>query len=165
MATDRDDKLQELLKDFDSAMLVTRTVAGELRSRPMAVADVELGGVLWFVTERHSGKIEEIARDSHVNVAMQGKMKFVSISGTAAAVDDPRKVAELWNETWKVWFPGGKTDPTLILLKVQGDAGEYWDNSGTSGIKYLIEAGKAYLSGEKPREVEGDPKVHGKVAM
>jgi general stress protein 26 len=163
MAAETDDKLRELLEDFDSAMLVTRTTAGELRSRPMAVADIEPGGLLWFVTERHSGKIEEIARDSHVNVAMQSSRKFVSISGTAVPVDDARKVAELWNEAWRVWFPGGKDDPTLILIKVHAEAGEYWDNSGVGGIKYLIEAGKAYLSGEKPREVEGDPKVHGKV--
>ena len=165
MVTATDDKLRELLSDFDSAMLVTRTAAGELRSRPMAVADVEPSGCLWFVTERHSGKLEEIAHDDHVNVAMQSKWKFVSISGRAVAVDDARKVAEVWNEAWRVWFPGGKDDPSLVLLKVQGDEGEYWDNSGTGGIKYLIAAGKAYLSGTKPRDMEGDPKVHGKVAM
>ena len=165
MVTATDDKLRELLSDFDSAMLVTRTASGELRSRPMAVADVEPDGCLWFVTERHSGKLEEIALDDHVNVAMQSRWKFVSISGRAVAVDDARKVADVWNEAWRVWFPGGKDDPSLVLLKVQGDEGEYWDNSGVSGIKYLIAAGKAYLSGTKPREVEGDPKVHGKVAM
>lgn len=164
MVTATNDKLRELLSDFDSAMLVTRTATGDLRSRPMAVADVEPGGGLWFLTERHSGKLAEIARDDHVNVAMQSKSKFVSISGRAVAVDDARKVAELWNETWRVWFPGGKDDPSLVLLKVQGTAGEYWDYSGTSGIKYLIEAGRAYLSGTKP-DVAGDPKVHGKVAM
>ena len=165
MVPAKDDKLRDLLSDFDSAMLVTRTATGQLRSRPMAVADVEPGGCLWFVTERHSGKLEEIARDDHVNVAMQSRWKFVSISGRAVAVDDARKVADVWNEAWRVWFPGGKDDPSLVLLKVQGDEGEYWDNSGVSGIKYLIAAGKAYLSGTKPREVEGDPKVHGKVAM
>src|SRR3954463_4783899 len=161
METNTADKLRELLADFGSAMLVTRTAAGELRSRPMAVADLEEGGTLWFVTERHSGKLEEIARDSHVNVAMQSRMKFVSISGTAVAVEDPRKVAAVWNEAWKVWFPGGKDDPSLTLLKVHADQGEYWDNSGMSGIKYLIEAGKAYLSGTRP-DVAGDPTVHGK---
>jgi general stress protein 26 len=96
---------------------------------------------------------------------MQSRWKFVSISGRAVAVDDARKVAEVWNEAWRVWFPGGKDDPSLVLLKVQGDEGEYWYNSGVSGIKYLIAAGKAYLSGTKPREVEEDLKVHGKVAM
>jgi general stress protein 26 len=164
MVTATDDKLLELLADFDSAMLVTRTAAGKLRSRPMVVADVESDGCMWFVTERQSDKLEEIARDDHVNVAMQSKSKFVSISGRAVAIDDGRKVAELWNEAWRVWFPRGKDDDSLVLLKVQGDEGEYWDNSGTSRITYLIEAGKAYLSGTKP-DVARDPKVHGKVAM
>ena len=164
MAVATDDKLRELLQDFDAAMLVTRNTAGQLRSRPMAVADVEPGGTLWFITERHSGKMEEIARDNHVNVVMQSSRKFVSISGTATPVEDRAKVAELWNEAWKVWFPGGKDDPGLVLLKVQGDAGEYWDNSGTSGVKYLIEAGKAYLSGTMP-DVDRDPKIHGKVDL
>ena len=162
MATATEDKLRELLADFESAMLVTRTAAGELRSRPMA--DVEPGGCLWFVSDRHSGKLEEIACDDHVNVAMQSKRKFVSISGRAVAVNDAMKVAELWSEAWRVWFAGGKDDTSLVLLKVQGDAGEYWDVSGTSGIKYLIEAGKAYLSGTKPDLVE-DTKLHVKVAM
>ncbi len=71
---------------------------------------------------------------------------------------------EIWNEAWKVWFPGGKADPNLLLLRVDGDRGEYWDNSGLSGIKYFIEAGKAYLSGTRP-DVESDPKIHGKVQM
>jgi general stress protein 26 len=164
MAPAPDDKLKELLEDFDTAMLVTRTASNKLRSRPMALADIEPGGCMWFITERNSGKLDEIARNHDVNVAMQSKFKFVSISGTATPVEDRAKVAELWNEAWRVWFPGGKDDPTLILLKVQGETGEYWDNSGASGIKYLIEAGKAYLSGTKP-SVDGDPKVHGKVAM
>ena len=164
MTTAPDDKLRELLQNFDVAMLVTRSVAGQLRSRPMALADVEADGTLWFLTQRESGKMEELAADSHVNVAMQSKMKFVSISGTASPVEDRTKVAELWNEAWKVWFPGGKDDPALVLLRVRGDSGEYWDNSGSSGIKYLIEAGKAYLSGTRP-DVEGDPQIHGKVKL
>lgn len=164
MADSPDDKLRDLLKDFDAAMLVTRTPDGQLRSRPMAVAGLDDDGTLWFLTQDDSGKIDEIHGDHHVNVAMQSAMKFVSISGKASLVKDTRKVEELWNESWKVWFPGGKSDPHLVLLKVHGETGEYWDNSGSSGIKYLIEAGKAYLSGTRP-DVDGDPKIHGKVAL
>ncbi|MGC4002918.1 MAG: pyridoxamine 5'-phosphate oxidase family protein [Pirellulales bacterium] len=158
------ENLVELLRDFDVAMLATRTADGRIRSRPMACAQVEADGTLWFFSERRSGKVEEIAHDDHVNVAMQGKMKFVSLSGQGTPVDDRTKIAKLWKESFKVWFPGGKDDPNLVLLRVRGDAGEYWDNSGTSGIKYLIEAGKAYLNGTKP-DVAHDPKIHGKVEL
>ncbi len=158
------DELHELLKDFGVAMLVTRTPAGQLRSRPMALAKVDADGTLWFCSQSESGKTDELAHDNHVNVAMQSKTKFVSLSGTATTVRDRQKINELWDETWKVWFPGGKDDPTLTLLKVHGTMGEYWDNSGTSGIKYLLEAGKAYLTGTRPA-VENDPKIHGKVQL
>jgi general stress protein 26 len=162
MASTPHEKFLELLREFDTAMLVTRTANGQLRSRPMVVADVQADGTLWFLTQRHAEKMAEIARDSHVNVAMQSSEKFVSLSGPAAPVEDRHKLDQLWNEAWKTWFPGGKGDPTLVLLKVQGDTGEYWDNSGTSGIKYLIKAGQAYLSGTTP-DVAHDPKIHAKV--
>lgn len=162
--SDTDEKLRALLKDFSVAMLVTRSENGELRARPMAVADAEDDGTVWLLTDRHSGKMDEIAFDHHVNVTMQSSMKFVSISGMASAVDDRQKIAELWQESWKVWFPGGKDDPSLVLIKVQGDCGEYWDNGGFGGIKYLIEAGKAYFKGTRP-DVANDQRIHGKVNL
>lgn len=158
------DKLHELLEGFDAAMLVTSTPEGRLRSRPMALADVDPDGTLWFLTQRGSPKMAEIARDEQVNVAMQSTLKFVSITGTATPIVDRQKIDELWNEAWKTWFPGGKDDPKLVLLRVDPESGEYWDNSGSSGIKYLIEAGKAYLSGTRP-DVEHDAKIHGKVEL
>lgn len=164
MATSPDTKLRELLDEFGVAMLVTRTADGSLRARPMALADAEPNGTLWFATDRHSGKVDELEHDTHVAVTLQSKLKFVSLSGNAATVDDRAKLSQLWKTEWKVWFPGGKDDPNIVLLKVDGTAGEYWDNSGASGVKYLIEAGKALLTGERPG-VEEDPKVHGKVKL
>lgn len=155
-------QLQKLLHDFDVAMLVTRSSNGQLRSRPMALATVEADGELWFVSDRHSAKIDEITANNQVNVAMQGNNKFVSVSGIASVVDDRARIARLWKESWKIWFPGGKDDPAILLLRIRGDAGEYWDNSGIGGMKYLLEAGRAYLTGTRPN-VEGDPAVHGKV--
>lgn len=164
MPTPPNAHLRELLAEFGTAMLVTRTPDGQLRGRPMAVAEVEAGGTVWFATDRHSGKVDELARDSHAAVTMQSGAKYVSLSGTAAVVDDRTKAAELWKPTFQVWFPGGKDDPNLILLRLDPAAGEYWDNSGTGGIKYLIEAGKALLTGNRP-DVDDDPKVHGKVRL
>lgn len=164
MTTAPESKLCDLIRDFGTVMLATRTAQGELRSRPMALAEVQADGTVWLLTERHSEKLDEIALDNQVNISAQSSSKFVSISGTAKQVEDRQKIADLWNEAWKIWFPGGKDDPTLVLLSVQGTTGEYWDNSGTSGLQYLIQAGKAYLSGTKP-DVAGDPKVHAKVQM
>jgi general stress protein 26 len=86
------EKLHDLIEGFDAAMLVTRTADGRLRSRPMALADVEENGTLWFLTQRGSGKMAEIARDEQVNVALQSSYKFVSISGTVTPLVDRAKI-------------------------------------------------------------------------
>ena len=164
MATSPDTKLKDLLEEFDVAMLATRTSEGQLRARPMALAEVESEGTLWFLTDRRSAKVEELERDGHVLVTMQSRAKFVSLSGMASPVEDRARVARLWKLEWQAWFPGGKDDPNLVLLRVEGDAGEYWDNSGTSGVKYLVEVGKALLTGTRP-DVAGDAKVHAKVGL
>ncbi len=164
MATSPDTKLRELLDEFGVGILVTRTPDGSLRGRPMALAEAQPDGTLWFATDRNSTKVDELEKDGHVVVTMQSKTKFVSLSGKAAVIDDRAKLSQLWKVEWKVWFPGGKDDPNIVLLRVDGTAGEYWDNSGTSGLKYLIEAGKALVTGDRP-EVGNDPKVHGKVNL
>ncbi len=164
MTTYPDVKLHELLEDFGVAMLVTRTANGNLRGRPMALAEVETDGTLWFATGRDGGKVDELGKDKYVVVTMQSSTKFVSLSGVANIVEDRAKIAQLWKTEWKVWFPGGVDDPNIALLCVDGNSAEYWDNSGTSSLKYLVEAGKAFLTGTK-LDAGDDPKVHAKVAL
>ncbi|MCC9602764.1 pyridoxamine 5'-phosphate oxidase family protein [Stieleria sp. JC731] len=147
---DTHQKLLDLIGDFRNAMLTTRTSQGELDARPMAIAEVEDDGTLWFVSDRSSGKIADLMLDQDVAVTMQSSSKFVSISGQCQAVEDRQKIEQLWSEAFKVWFPEGKADPSIILLRVDPVRGEYWDNSGVQGLKYLIKAGKAYLQGERP---------------
>jgi general stress protein 26 len=162
MTTSPHDKLHDLINDFSVAMLVTLTGSGGMHARPMALAEVEADGTLWFLTGRHSGKVMELAQDAHVAVTMQSTSKFVSVSGSAETVEDRDRVARLWRVEWEVWFPGGPKDPDLMLLRVKANAAEYWDNSGTSGLKYLFEAGKALLTGTRP-DVGEDPQIHGKI--
>ena len=85
------------------------------------------------------------------------------LSGTAQAVADRERAGRLWRPDFKAWFPGGKDDPNLIMLRVDGIEGEYWDNSGTGGLKYLVEVGKALVTGTRPKA--DDPTIHGKVTL
>jgi general stress protein 26 len=149
----------KIVKDFDSGMLVTRAADGHLRSRPMSLAEVEDGGDLYFVTSIGSPKVHEVDGDQHVNIALQGKTRYASVSGRARVVRDRARIDRLWSEAWKVWFPEGKDDPSLCLLQVRPEEGEYWDNSGTKGLRYLFEAAKAYVEGTTP-ETHEDQNAH-----
>jgi general stress protein 26 len=151
-----------VLRKFDNAMLVTRDPSGGLRSRPMAIADSTEDGRLWFVSNVHSGKQEELADDEHVNVAMQGDGRFLSITGRARTVRDERKQEQLWSETRRVWFPDGPHDPNLVLIEIRPDDAEYWDGSGLKGLKYLFNEAHAIVGGGK---LDQDAGTHGKVAF
>lgn len=147
METGTREKLMGLLKTFRNAMLVTQARDNALRSRPMALLKVEDNGDCWFVSGFASGKVDEIERNPKVNVSLQDDRKFLSISGYAAISRDRQKLDELWSEPLKVYFPKGKEDPDLVLIRVTPAEGEYWDNQGIQGLKFLLEAAKAYVTG------------------
>ena len=151
--------LKELLTSFDTAMLITRD-GDQDHARPMAVAGVDGANVLWFVTSQWSPKVEEIEQDRRVSVTFQSSKRFVALSGMAQLVKEQAKIDELWKSEWKVWFPDGKDDPKISLIRVTVTYAEFWDNAGTNGIKYAFEAAKAVLKGEEPKPVPG---VHGRI--
>lgn len=151
--------LKELLASFDTAMLITRDGEQE-HARPMALAGVDGANVLWFVTSQWSPKVGEIQQDRRVSATFQSSKRFVALSGTAQLVKDRAKIEALWKAEWKVWFPDGKDDPKISLIRVNVTDAEFWDNAGTNGIKYAFEAAKAVLKGEEPKPVPG---VHGRI--
>jgi general stress protein 26 len=155
-------KFHDLLARFDTAMLVTRTPGGQLRSRPMAIAQIEEGCRVWFYTSSESGKIHEIESDPHVNVVCQKERDiYLSISGVATLHHDRAKIQELWKELYRIWFPEGLSDPDLALVAVDPARGEYWDQEGFKKIKYIFEAARAYATGTKAtiEDVEQHAKV------
>jgi general stress protein 26 len=142
--------LKKLLAGFDTAMLVTRSADGGMRSRPLAIAEKREDEALYFATAAESSKVDEIEADSHVNVTMQHGGRYVSLSGLARVVRDRGLVEQLWSEAWKVWFPQGKDDPSLRILIVEPTEAAYWDGSGAHGLKYMFEMAKAYVTGTRP---------------
>lgn len=154
----------ELLRGFDTATVITRTRAGNLHGRPMAVADASEDGTLWFITNVDSTKVLEIRDDSRGMVSLQKDHTFATINGHFELVADRAKVDQLWKEAYRVWFDS-KGDPELVLLRFTPFDAEYWDNTGTHGVKHAFEAMKAYLSGQKIDPAEYDPDAHARVQM
>lgn len=144
------ERLSTLLSLFDTAMLVTRTDGGGMRSRPLSIAESQDDGAMYFSTAIDSPKVEELEADPHVDVVMQDGRRFVSLSGIARVVRDRALIDRLWRPAWKVWFPQGKEDPSLCLLRVDPVEAAYWDMSGTTGVRYAFQMAKAYVKGERP---------------
>lgn len=154
----------ELARSFDTAMLVTKRQDGSSHARPMALAEISEQGDMWFVTREHTPKVEEVKDDQRTLVVAQESGKYLTVSGEAEMRRDPDKVKDLWSEKWRPWF-SDKNDPELVLLCVHPQEGEYWDNTGTQGLKFLAKATKAAVTGKKMGDAPGDPDIHGKVPL
>jgi len=152
----------DLLKKFDTAMLVSHTPEGEARARPMAIAGVEENGGIWFVSRRADPKVAEIVADERVLVVMQGSSAYLSVTGHAEVIQDRERVQSLWSPSWKIWFKD-KQDPNLMLIHVRPVEAEFWDQGGFEGVKYLVRAAAAFVSGRQLAGSEHDPKQHAKL--
>jgi general stress protein 26 len=154
-------ELREMLKEFDTTMLVTQTSEGLLRGRPMAMQKLEdLGDCdLWLVTSDDSPKVAEIAREHDVCVVCYrpGDRAYVSISARARAERDPLEIRRLWQPDWKAWWDG-PDDPTITILKLDVQRAEYWEPEG-GRLRVLYEMAKGALAGKRPDESLNPPKT------
>ncbi len=144
-------KLREMVKDIDFCMLTTVDETGDLHSRPMSSnGDIDPNGDLWFFTAASSHKVSEIENLPKVNVSFADpeNQHYVSITGTAQLVRDPNKIEELWRPEFKMWFPEGKDDPEVALLRISLEKAEYWD-SPSSTVGYALSFVSSLVTGKE----------------
>jgi general stress protein 26 len=157
--------LWKLVKGIKFAMLTTRHGNGHLHARPMTTQNkngIEADESLWFFMSKKGDPFDDLKADPVVNVvyADPSEDTYVSISGTAAMIEDQAKKDQLWSKLAEAWFPGGSTDPDLALVQVQIVHANYWDVK-ESKIVQLYTMAKAAVTGKPPTEL-GE---HGVVRM
>jgi general stress protein 26 len=164
MASARADRqhLIELLRRFDAAIVLSRDADGGRHGRPMAVVAVEDNGDVLFVTDLGSAKVAEIRDDNDVVVTFQSGHRFAVVEGPAHVVVDQRLIETYWRESWRLWFPEGRQDWRLCLLRITPTYGEYWDRGGLESVRFVLDAAKALATRTVPQERPG---THGKVRM
>ena len=158
--SDRVERLHELIEDIEVAMLTTRRRDGSLISRPMATQGRLEGAHLWFVTGEGLPKLSEIAADPNVNLAYYKNRtkEWVSVSGVARIVRDRAKIRELYDPSWKVWFPdegtprdGGPDDPRIVLIAVEARSAHFMAVDKAAPV-VLFESLKS-MAGRRPPRV------------
>lgn len=127
--------IQGILKAARIATLTTRSIEGDLQSRPMAPVEHDFTGTLWFFTEEPSGKTAVLAEHPEVNVAIGDDKGYLSLSGRATVERDAARIDELWNPWAESWFEGGREDPRVALLRVEVETVAYWDTSRPAVVK------------------------------
>lgn len=143
------DKLKDKIKDIRIAMMTTLKQDGDFDTRPMATHDIDPDGTMWFFTYDDTNKVTELRQNNRVSLGFSAPDDelYVTVMGTAEVVKDQAKINDLWSDFLKTWFPNGKDDPRIALLKVSVHSGEYWDRPGGQVVK-LFEMAKGAITGQ-----------------
>ncbi len=141
-------KVADMLKDIKFAMLTSVGNDGRLRSRPMTTIDISPDGSLWFFTDEHSEKTNDLSTHPQVNVAYSDIKNdtYVSVTGRASVSQDRQQMETHWSPMLKAWFPKGLDDPNIALLKVEIESAEFWDVK-SSKMTQLFDMLKAAATG------------------
>jgi general stress protein 26 len=143
---------QELEKKFWKALKADRTMmlglygVEEGHTRPMTgLLDSEGWGdrtPIWFFTARDTELAQALSGHNCAvaTFASKGHDLFATLHGDVSLSDDRAVIDRLWNPYIAAWFPGGKEDPKLTLIRFDADRAEIWldDSSFLAGVKLLL---------------------------
>jgi general stress protein 26 len=144
-------KSDELASLFWKALESDKTVmlgvdgAEDGHTRPMTAQVPEHNAPIWFFTTRDNALVQRAGKNARAiaTFASKGHELFAALQGTLS--EDPSRsvVDRLWNRSVAAWYPGGKDDPTLALLRFDAERAEIWrhESSVFDGVRVMFGGG------------------------
>src|ERR1700687_3702085 len=144
-------RVWDIIEKVGVCMLTTQ-FSGGLRARPIEARADRDAGLIFFVTDVHSAKDDEINAAPDVGlVFIDPKDKaYLSITGRARVMRDTAKTEAVCRKPDEVCWPGGPTDPDVCLILIELLTAELWDGPASNAIA-VFEFAKARLTGEEPK--------------
>ena len=138
----------DIEKKFWKALHSDRTVMLGLdgledgHARPMTAQYEHERGPIWFFTSTDNALIPLLAQRDRAIAAFSSKGHdvFASIAGRLSVDKDRAVIDRLWNPFVAAWFPGGKDDPKLTLLRLDAEHAQIWIDASSliAGVKILL---------------------------
>ena len=107
---------REIMTSARYCALITTDTAGRVHARTMDAFPPEDDMKVWLGTNARSRKVKEIRRHPRVTLYyfVREDQAYVSITGIARLVNDPREKAKRFKDDWKNFYPDRARDYLLI---------------------------------------------------
>ena len=140
-------KFWEAMKDSSFVML--QLDADQDSAAPMtAQLDKDANSAIWFFTERDS-RFAALG-PATVTYESKGHDVFCRFSGILQEETSRERLEKHWSNFVQAWFPGGKDDPNLLMMRMDlGDA-SIW--AGELGV---INTARMMLGMDVTNKIEG----------
>lgn len=140
--------VRKIMRSVRTCMLTTISPEGSLHSAPMTTQEADYDGDAWFIAGRSSDTVQNLMARPEVNLGYADASSWLSLSGRASIVEDAAQKDELWNTFTEAWFPDGKDDPDVCVIRVAGDSAQYWESPGR--VVTMASMIKARVTGSTP---------------
>jgi general stress protein 26 len=143
------DRVWDIIEKVGVCMLTTQFVGG-MRARPLEARPCRDAGVIFFVTDIHSAKENEIEATPDVGLVFidSSDKAYLSITGRACVTRDADQIKAAWRKTDEVWW-AGPDSPDVCLLRIDPVTAELWDGPASAAIT-TFEFVKAKVTGKEP---------------
>ena len=137
----------------DSPYLMVGATGEREHHIPMnAQLDKDANGAFWFFTATDNRLAA--GGPAMAQFAAKGHELFACISGTLVRENNRAVLDKLWNNSIAAWYPGGKDDPKLVLLRFDLDDAEIWTaDPGVKGM-FKLATGMTMKDGDLGKHTE-----------
>lgn len=101
-------------------------------------------GPIWIFTARDTelGEAVVATTPAFFTFVSKGHDIFATVHGLLSPHNDRAMIDSLWNPFVAAWYPEGKDDPSLLLLRFDPSQAEIWLNGSSllAGLKMLFGA-------------------------
>jgi len=114
------------VKTGSPAMLGVNAV--DRHYQPMAAYGEEDSNQVWFFTRDDTELVNDVAtnHDGRLILVSRDREVFADISGDLTIDRDQARIDKYWNPMASAWFPEGKDDPHLTMLRFEPSEGQVW---------------------------------------
>jgi len=111
-------------------------------SQPMTGYAEPETGTIWFFSRSDTDFARDVAQGGQSGMfSYQAKDQKVQacIHGQLSIDQDRARIEKYWNPVVAAWYPDGKDDPALTLIRFDGDDGRVWlSDKGALGFAYQV---------------------------
>ena len=129
----------------DRTVMLGLAGAEEGHSQPMTAQilhEVDERGPIWFFTSKDTDLVKALSQSHRavVHFSSKGHELFASLHGELTVDNNPAIIDQLWNGFIAAWYPGGKDDPKLQLLRLDPEHAQVWlnENNLWAAVKLLL---------------------------
>lgn len=127
-------------------------------TQPMTAFVERDQGQIWFFTRADTGLAREVGAGSTAMFIFQQRELQACIGGELTLSHDEARIAKYWNAVIAAWYPQGREDPSLTLLRLDCADAEVWI-SQVGPARFAWEIAKANATKHEP-QLGGKANLH-----